>query len=75
MFDEQYLEKDNIKSLLPFPSEWHRINNRKESRIITKIEDLNFESQSNYYDLIDEVISRVIVMRKVFKDYIMNIEV
>jgi len=75
MLDELYLEKDNIESLLPFPLEWHRLNNRKASRIITKIDGLDFDNQSNYNELMEEIISKVIAMRKVFKNYIMNIEV
>src|SRR5699024_932702 len=75
MFDELYLEKDNIESLLPFPLEWHRLNNRKASRIITKIDGLDFDNQSNYNELMEEIISKVIAMRKVFKNYIMNIDV
>lgn len=64
-----------IEGQLPFSLDWQRLDNRKASRIITKIEDLDFDNQANYYELMDEVISRVIAMRKVFKDYIMNIEV
>ncbi|PRY80133.1 DUF4268 domain-containing protein [Alkalibacterium olivapovliticus] len=70
MYDELYLEKDNIESLLSFPLEWQRLNNRKASRIITKIEDLDFDNHSNYYELMDDVISKVIAMRKVFKEYL-----
>ena len=71
MFDELYIEKDNIESLLSFPLEWHRLNNRKASRIITKIEDLDFDNHSNYYELMDDVISKVISMRKVFKEQLL----
>ena len=71
MFDELYIEKDNIESLLSFPLEWHRLNNRKASRIITKIEDLDFDNHSNYYELMDDVILKVISMRKVFKEHLL----
>ncbi|WP_459770522.1 DUF4268 domain-containing protein [Alkalibacterium sp. s-m-28] len=70
LFDELYNEKEEIERQLPFSLDWQRLNNRKASRIITKIDGLNFDSQSNYFELMNEVISRVIAMRKVFKEYL-----
>ena len=70
LFEELFTERDEIERQLPFSLDWQRLDNRKASRIITKIEDLDFDNQSNYYELMDEVISRVIAMRKVFKEYL-----
>lgn len=70
LFDELYTERDDIERQLPFSLEWQKLDNRKASRIITKIEGLDFDNQANYYELMDEVISRVIAMRKVFKEYL-----
>lgn len=70
LFDELYTERDEIEGQLPFSLDWQRLDNRKASRIITKIDGLNFDSQSNYFELMNEVISRVIAMRKVFKEYL-----
>lgn len=69
LYDELYNEKDEIERQLPFSLDWQRLDNRKSSRITTKIDGLNFDNQSNYVELMDEVISRVIAMRKVFKEY------
>lgn len=65
-----YIQKDEIASQLPFSLDWQRLDNIKASRIITKIEGLDFDNQSNYLELMDEVVSRVIAMRKVFKEYL-----
>lgn len=69
-YDELYIEREAIVKQLPFSLDWQRLDSRKASRIITKIDGLNFDSQANYPELIDEVISRVILMRKVFKEYL-----
>lgn len=70
LFDELYTERDEIEGQLPFSLDWQRLDNRKASRIIAKIEGLNFDSQSNYLELIAEVLSRVIAMRSIFKKYL-----
>jgi len=70
IYDELYIEREAIEKQLPFSLDWQRLDDRKASRIITKIDDLNFDNQSNYFELMDEVISRVIAMRSIFKKYL-----
>ena len=70
LFDELFTERDEIERQLPFPLDWQRLDNRKASRIITKIDGLDFDNQASYHELMDEVISRVIAMRSIFKKYL-----
>lgn len=70
LFDELFTQRDEIERQLPFSLDWQRLDNRKASRIITKIDGLDFDNQGNYHELMDKVISRVIAMRKVFKKYL-----
>lgn len=64
---EKQVEIEN-ESKLSF--DWQRLDNRKASRIVYKIQGLNFDDHSNYNALIAEIIEKVIVMRKTFKKYI-----
>lgn len=67
LFDDLVLQRDEIETDLSFDLEWNRLDNNKVSRIISKIEGLNFDDKSNYDELMEETIRRVIKMRDVFK--------
>ena len=70
LFDKLYEKRDTIESELGFKAEWLRLDNKKASRILSKIPGLDFDDHSNYDELIDEAIDRVITMRSVFKNHI-----
>lgn len=53
--------------------DWQRLDNKKASRILHRIDGLNFDDHSNYQTLMDEVIGKVIIMRDVLKKYIAKI--
>lgn len=63
-------QKTEIEKKLCFKLDWQRLENAKASRMIYKIQGLNFDDHSNYDKLIDEAIDKVIVMKKVFKEYL-----
>ena len=70
LFDYLAERKDEIENALGFPMEWVRLDNKKASRIKYAIPGLNFDDHSNYDALIDKIIEKVIVLKKVFPEYI-----
>ena len=70
LFDKLYEKRETIESELGFKVEWLRLDNKKASRILSKIPGLDFDDHTNYDDLIEEAIDRVIKMRNVFKKHI-----
>lgn len=70
LFDQLYDNKDEIEKELGFKMEWDRLDNKKASRIKSKIPGLNFDDKNNYPELMDKVIDRAIQIRDVFKKYL-----
>ena len=70
LFDKLYGNKTEIESELGLSLDWQRLNNRKASRIKYLIYGLNFDNHENYSELMNEIIDKVILMRKVFIKYI-----
>lgn len=70
LFDEMYSKKDIFEKELGFSFEWMRLDNKKASRIISKIDGLDFDNHSNYDELMNEAINRAVIMRDVFKKII-----
>ncbi len=68
LFDKLYEERDTIQKELRFELDWQRLDNSKASRILHKINGLNFDDHSNYDELIETAIDKVIKMREVFKN-------
>ena len=70
LFDELYEERSTIEEELGFNMVWQRLNHKKASRIKCYIPGLDFNNHSNYEILMNQIIDRVIVMRKVFASHI-----
>lgn len=70
LFDRLLAQKDEIEQQLGFTMDWRRLDNRKASRIMHRIEGLNFADHSNYPALMDEIIRKTVVMRNVFASLI-----
>lgn len=68
LFDKLYEDREEIEKQLGFKMDWQRLDNAKASRILYRINGLNFDDHSNYDALIDEAIDKVIKMKSVFKD-------
>lgn len=62
--------KDEIEAITGFPLNWNRIDNKKASSINTLIPDLDFNRQDNYAQLMDDIIDKVILLRKAFTPYL-----
>lgn len=70
LFDFLYNQKEEIENDLLASLEWQRLDNKKASRILLKIDGLNFNDHSNYNALMNEVVDKVITMRTAFKKYL-----
>lgn len=69
MFDRLYESSTQIEQELGFSLDWQRLDDKKASRIKYFIPGLNFADHSNYPQLIDEVIDKIVRMRTVFRAY------
>ncbi len=70
MFDQLYEQKDVIEHALGFEMIWTRLNTKKASRIKYYIDGLDFDNHENYPFLMNEIIDKVIIMKKVFPKYL-----
>ena len=70
LFDELYSKRQEIENKLSLSLDWQRLDSKKASRIIYKINGLNFDDHSNYTELINEIIDKVILMKSVFTQYL-----
>ena len=70
VFDSLIAQKEQIESALGMPMQWDCLEGRKSSVIYTYIHGLDFNNQSNYKSLMNQVIDLAVLQRKVFKQYI-----
>lgn len=71
LFDQLYAQKEQIEQALGFNLDWRRLTDtKKASRILYSIPGLNFDNHSNYQQLMNEIIDKVVQMKKVFSKYI-----
>ena len=70
LFDALYAHREEIEKAAGCKLEWRRLNNKKASRILSVIPGLNFGDHSNYKALMQEIIARVISLRKAFSEYL-----
>ena len=70
LYDQLYQAKEKIEKDLGLQPEWQRLDNKKASRIQYKIYGLDFDDHSNYDELMNEMINKVILFSKVFKKYV-----
>lgn len=70
LFDKLFTYKDEIEEELKMSFAWERLEEKKASRIKHDILGLDFNDHSNYAQLMEEVIDKVVQMRDVFKKYL-----
>ena len=68
LFDELYKNHQAIDSEFDFNLDWQCLDDKKASRIKSMI-PCNFDNPSNCKELMNEAITRVVKMRKIFKKY------
>lgn len=70
LFDHLYEDKEKIENTLQMNFSWERLNGKKASRIKHDVLGLDFSDHSNYPQLMDECIEKILKMRDVFKKYL-----
>ena len=70
LFDSLYLQKSKIEEELGIDFDWQRLDGKKASRILYRLDGLNFDDHSNYPQLMDQIIDLVVPMRDVFSKYV-----
>lgn len=74
IFDALYEHKNEIENEIGLTFEWNRLDGKKASRIIHKIQGLDFDDHSNYKQLMGDVISKIILIKPVFSKYIKELK-
>lgn len=70
LFDHIYEDKEKIENTLQMNFSWERLDGKKASRIKHDVLGLDFSDHSNYPQLMDECIDKILKMRDVFKKYL-----
>lgn len=70
LFDSLYSVSEEIENELGFNMDWQRLDNKKASRIIYYISGLDFDNHENYDELINEVIDKVILIKRAFRNHL-----
>ncbi len=70
LYDSLYEKKNEIECETGLTFEWNRLDSKKACRIKHFIYGLDFDNHSNYNQLMDEVIDKAIIMRKVIQKYL-----
>lgn len=70
LFDHLYEDKEKIENTLQMNFSWERLDGKKASRIKHDVLGLDFSDNSNYPQLMDECIEKILKMRDVFKKYL-----
>ena len=70
LFDKLYSQKEQIEDSIPYELTWERLDEKKASYICTYIPGLDFDDKSNYEELMNQIIDRIIVFKKVFSKLI-----
>lgn len=70
LLDHIYEDKEKIENTLQMSFSWERLDGKKASRIKHDVLGLDFSDHSNYPQLMDECIEKILKMRDVFKKYV-----
>lgn len=71
LYDSLFEKKNEIERELDMIFEWDRLDSKKASRIKHYIHGLDFENHSNYDQLMNEVIDKIIRMKTVLRRYLL----
>lgn len=71
LYDSLYEKKNAIEDEIGLTFEWNRLDSKKACRIKHFIYGLDFDNHSNYNQLMDEVIDKVIRMKTVLRRYLL----
>lgn len=72
LFDVLFDNQNDIETELGFKFLWQRLDDKKASIIRCYVDGLDFGNHSNYKELMENVIVKVVAMREVFSKYIVK---
>lgn len=70
LYDSLYEHKVEIESKTELDLIWDRLDDKKASLVCTYIDNLDFNKQDNYTELMNSIIDIVLELRKILKEYI-----
>ena len=70
LYDKFYANKELIEQVAGIRFTWDRLDNKKASLVCTYIKGLDFNNQTNYPDLMQEAIDKVLLFKRVFTPYL-----
>ena len=70
LFDKLYNNKEQIEQSAGLSFGWDRLEGKKASVISTKINGLNFNHQENYPELMEWILQKVLLFKRVFVAYL-----
>ena len=70
LFDNFYNHKNEIENVVGMQLDWQRLDNKKASYVCLHINDLDFNDQSNYSQLMNEIIDKVIILKRAFTPFL-----
>lgn len=70
LYDKIESKKEEIEGNSDLKFEWNRLDEKKSSVICIYIDGLDFEDQSNYTELMEEIIDKVMLLKTIFSKYI-----
>lgn len=70
LYDKFYANKELIEQVAGIRFTWDRLDNKKASLVCTYIKGLDFNNQTNYPDLMQEAIEKVLLFKRVFTPYL-----
>ena len=70
LFDRLKEHKSEIEEAMGLKLDWQRLDKKKASRILYKINGLNFDDHSNYHALMNQIIDCVLQFKAVFPKYL-----
>ena len=70
LFDKLMDHKDEIEKAAGFSLKWNRNDDKKAADISTDIHGLDFDKKDNYPQLMEEIIEKILKLRKAFSPFI-----
>lgn len=70
LYNDLFEQKEQIEREIGYALDWHNPEDKKASSISLNIEGLDFDNSSNYNDLMNKAIDKVIEFKEVFSKYL-----
>lgn len=70
LFDSLHTHKNEIELSIGHSLEWNRLDGKKACRVYSYIPNLDFDDDSNYNELFNQIIDELVKFRQAFKPYL-----